>query len=480
MQSNHTSMFGYLPPDIFRPLVGELSGFYAGLLEYLDAEIFGFAGEVVTRKAAIAAIGEFIARNAHDLRLGDDVEMPASERELRDPRAYIAYRRLLDTGWLLEARDRYRRTVDFDPNARVLLQALLDLKNGRLRSYGGAVLRVFTLLESAKNEPSTRSENIREAALSARSFMNHLRTISGAMRKAEELILGQTDLKSLFRQFFEDFVEAFVVQDWKRLHTRDNPFRFRTQIREIGHNMLENELILRELGAAYMREGRARDEAHGREIVVEEIQTVLRVFDAVDDHVELIEDTNHRIERRIANTVRFMDRIAETKTERLALAIGMLGAWPQAYDVEVNVTPRVLSLDLPTGGGHLYQQSRRRPDIEAQKIRRPPVDPAFKAYRDALVAFQSRLAVTPAKLADYLERMLGTRAEMRGSEFQVETLDDFIAFERLRELPFLAGGALAGRYRVETAREMIENEWIRCPDFVVRRTAEEKKHAGAG
>jgi hypothetical protein len=162
-------MFGSLPAEVFRPLAGASRLFYADLLEFLDAEVFGATGEIMSKKSVIAAIREFIDRQSREITIdSEDIGLSSAELQDQDPRCFFAYRRLLQTGWLLESRDRYRVIVDLDPNACVLLQALLDIKSGRLRSYGGAVLNVLTLLESAKVNPLARSENVREAAISAR------------------------------------------------------------------------------------------------------------------------------------------------------------------------------------------------------------------------------------------------------------------------------------------------------------------------
>lgn len=396
------TLFGHLPADIFRLFAGPNRFFYADLLEYMDADLLGSGGGLVSKKGLIGAIREFIDKEARELVLeSDGVNLSTTERAERDPRCFIAYRRLLDTGWLLESRDHYRVVVDFDPSARVLLQALLDIKAGRLRSYGGAVLKVLTLLESAKDYPAERSLNVREAGLSARAFMNHLRTVSGAMRKAEDLILGQKNRKSLFHAFFADFVEKYVVQDWKHLHTRDNPFRFRVQIRSVGRAMVTDDLLIDVLAKAYVREGRAEDDAHGRDLVTGELQSILRVFDSLDDHLDLIEATKYRIERRITNTVRFMDRVSDTSSERLEAALKHLGESPDPDDAAIDVPPRVNLNTLPTGGQHLFLNARPRVEVGPQKVRRPPADPAIALYEKALAAYQARV------------RMAGTTVSIR-------------------------------------------------------------------
>ena len=63
------NLFGKLPADVFRLFTGSNREFFADLLEYLDDEVFSVAGELVSRRAAIDAIGEFIRRQAQDLAL---------------------------------------------------------------------------------------------------------------------------------------------------------------------------------------------------------------------------------------------------------------------------------------------------------------------------------------------------------------------------------------------------------------------------
>jgi len=213
-------IFGALPPDLFRVFSGPARWFYADLLEQIDRTVFGDFPTVISRHEMTSAIRDFIDRRGYEVQLEDD----ATGQSSSELKARIAYRRLLDTGWLTEFRDRYRRVVDMNANARLVLTTLLEIKAGRTRSYGGEVLQVLLQLEGADKDPEHRSEAIRNASKSARSFMHHLRSISGAVRQIEEELVGQTDMRTLFRKFFEDFVEHFLIADFKQLKSTTNPF----------------------------------------------------------------------------------------------------------------------------------------------------------------------------------------------------------------------------------------------------------------
>ena len=471
-------LFGVLPGDLFRLLSGKARWFYADLLEHLDKEVFGVPGEIVTKRTAVEAIREFIDREARDLNL-DEEDAGGGPVEGPDPRPFLAYYRLVSTGWLVEFRDRYRRIVDMNANARLVLSTLIDLKAGRTRSYGGEVVQVLALLESAKRDPENRSEAVRNAARAAKSFMHHLRTVSGALRQIEDELVAQTDLRSLFRKFFEDFVEKYLIEDFKRLRSSTNPFRFRQRIIDLVADIAADEPLMRVLVEAYVRERRAETAAEAREAIYSELTEASGVFERIGDHLDMIEETNQRLELRISNTVRFMDRIAETRTERAMEALKLVGRFAAALDVELDVPHGFISAETVVGRDVLYQQKRRAGPIGPQKIRRMAPDPAAIAYRRALDTYRARANPSPRRIAAWLDAAMGERHEIEARELPLESLDDFFVFERLRDLCHVGDGALASLYTVEvTPGQSFQSDWINCPHFRIRRRR--TVHVGAG
>jgi hypothetical protein len=471
-------IFGGLPPDIFRIFSGDARWFYAELLEHIDRDVFGDIPGVVSRQEMTQAIREFIDRQGRHIQL-DDEASHAPVPDTIDAKAVVAYRRLLDTGWLTEFRDRYRRVVDMNANGRLVLTTLLEIKAGRTRSYGGEVLQVLLQLEGADKDPANRSEAVRNAERSAKSFMHHLRSISSAIRQIEEELVGQTDMRTLFRKFFDDFVEHFLISDFKRLKSTTNPFRFRRKIIDTADGILANEIRMTVLSEAYVKEGRGERVEDAYALITQELRNVIAVFDRIGDYLEIIEATNQRLERRISNTLRFMDRIAETKTERVIEALAKLGGLAGHPSPKISIPHNLLPEQSVLGREDLYQHKRGREIVKPQKIRREAPDPAFLAYRAALDVYRGRTAITAAKMATYLESAFGERRELRAEEMPLLSLDDFFIFERLRTLQQIGDGALARRYVIELMPTQFENEWISCPNFVVRRLGKVASHDGA-
>lgn len=458
-------LFGTVPGNLFRLFSGASRYFFADLLTHLADDPFGVTGEIVTRKRLFASISEFIDRSGRAAALD-----ALSGEDLGSSSSYVAaYNRLRDTGWLIEYRDRYRKVVDFDPAARLLLHTLLDIQSGRVRSYGGAVLNVLTLLQSVEQEPAAKALNIREAALAARGFMNHLRTVAGTMRRVENLIMAQPTTTALVRRFVSDFIEASVVQDYRNLQSRESPYRFRGDIIDLGDRLLADEAVLGDIALGWVTGGIARKAEAAREAIITDLRDINRVFSAIDDHVHDIETTTHRIERRMTNVVRFSDRMATISTERILVAIELLGKSTLAEQDDIGARIRLQLETLPMATSQLYLPARKRRPPEEREVEIRIPDPAMALYLRAVDLFQMRVGITPERLAAYVERAMGTREELAAAEFPVSDLDDFLAFERLHE----AGLApLSDRFDYEELNGTVANDWIERRNFVVRRKLE--------
>jgi hypothetical protein len=457
-------LFGSVPSGLFRLFAGSARHFYADLLGHLAEDPFGQAGEIATRKRLFQSIGEFIDRRGR----ADVLQALNSEGvEPKPGQSYVAaYGRLIETGWLVEYRDRYRRVVDFDPAARLVLHTLLDIQKGRVRSYGGAVLNVLTLLQSIENDPQAMALNVREAALSARGFMNHLRTVAGTMRRIEAMILAQPTAAALVRRFVTDFIEALVVQDYRNLHARESPYRFRGKILELCETIIGDEQMIGKIAEGWVAGGIATDAVAAHDPIVADLREVLKVFGGIDDHVRDIETTTFRIERRMTNVVRFSDRMGTVSTDRILAAMEALRNAKLAESDDVDVRTRLQLETLPLASTQFYSPPRPRTQAPDRVYELQPPDPALLAYMAALDEFEERVTVTPARLRRYIEDVLGSGDEAKASSFPVNDVDGFLVFERLQEVGL---GELSDRYEVLSGEDFVETDWVDCKEFTIRR-----------
>jgi hypothetical protein len=475
------SLFDKVPERIFRPLAAINRRFYADLLLHLYEHTFAAIGDTPRRVDVLAEIGDFLDRHTSEHGpLGDeDTEIEqtrqrAAEREAetsgaRDVRRYLIFQYLVESGWLIEMRDRFRRMVDLSPEGRLLLREIQKIVQGDTRSYGGAVLNVLGSLDQAVSAPDERSEAIRNAWSFSRDFSHHLRSLAAQMRRVEEHVLAQPDLRTLFAAFFDEFVAKMLITDFKTLKTRNNPFRFRHRILERVGDIDGDPLLMARLADAYVRENRAADRDGAEKAIRDELQDIYRLFDNIDRHLDIIGDTQMRIERKIHTIVRYMDRHDGGAVERVTRAIRALGATGADHSAEIRADPHLLGLSPLLGGDLLYMPKAPRTDIARSRVAEEPPDPAYAALREAKLDYARRVAVSPQKIRDFLDRVFDGRDSVTAADILVASVDDFFVFQRLRELPFMFDGILARDYLVTPSGGRAGNEWLDYPDFTVTR-----------
>jgi len=453
-------LFTHLSDDLFRPLASPSRAFNAALLLHLHRRVMGASVEPIRKGELLSAIGDFAA-DWTQAEIADDETTPSEPVERRS----AIYRRLLDAGWLAERRERYVPVVDFDPEARLLLEELSRLERGETRSYGGAVLDVLGSLESALANPADRSEALANAARAARTFLGHVRGLAGSMRKIEERILREPDQHAAFRLYFEEFVERHLISDYRTLHTRFNPFRFRSAIVREAGRALRDDLLIRSLAESLVREDRSPATGPAERSVRADLAEILAVFEGLDRHLEAVDDVVARLERRIAASLRYLDRPDSLGIERAAAALRAVAA----ADDPPDLAPEVSLLRPPLGEAHLYAPRSRRAPIDNEPLPEIFLDPAIEAFVQAKADFRRRTTVTREAMTAFLDARLKRGGRLRGSEIAVEDVDAFVIFQRLREVDVLFDGALAARYVLTGTEGRVANGWLDCPDFTIER-----------
>lgn len=461
---DQSRIFGPIKREHFRLFVGSRAEFYARLIEHLDETLFGMSVEIIRPKTVKRAIEEFISmRNIRAM-----IESGEPEEDETGALHDVAYARLVNSGWLIEYRDRMRKIVDIDSDARLLLQALLDIKEGRVRSFGGEVLQVKTLLEAAINNPSEAAQNIHAAGSQARRFLSNLKAIAGALRRIEQEMRETRTVGSMMDSFFTSLISDTLIQDYKNLRSQNNPYRFRHDLIVSAERLSTDTLTLGALSDSLVAEGRAPNPAAAEIGIQEDISVILKVFVIVDEHLDMIERTNARIERRIRNMIRFLDRMGDDQTGSFLDAAKALGERKDiTSDQDLPLSLDVLIPQPPIDAASLYRARAKPRKTPPAVAKQKTPDPALEAYQMAKEIYGERARVTPQKVRDYLTGQLQGKGSMLGSEMKIETLDDFFVFERLPEIKTQFPEGLPEIHITQQSKNTIENEWITCPDFEV-------------
>lgn len=381
------------------------------------------------------------------------------------------YRRLRDVGWFEEEQDGYRVWVTVPPAVGTLWASLMEIARPDRVFYGGMVLSIFNNVQKAWEEPAAQVLALRQAAREARRFLQHLSTLIQGLKGLHAEISGCDDHGLILSRFFEDFVARILVQDYKRLKTRNNPFRFRQQIllrvRELEYDLDRQRALV----SGYLEQTGEADGEAARRAIADDLRQLREVFERLDGHLERVDRFRARLERRVADTVRYLDRNQPGRAARLAGLLRDLGPCLDGLPDEANTPlPPPLIDVLPIGPQSLREAPRHRHPPEPRPLVSRAVDPAVQARQQALRAYLDRRRIDPQRIGRYLERQLAGRPFAEGATLTIASVEDFIAFTHARHLNYLPGaGRLRQTYRVEVREGLIDNDWVRCPAFVVWR-----------
>lgn len=465
-------IFGQLHSDIFRPLASANRHIYQDILVFLYDMFFDEDAPDVypTKESVQQEIEERLARMARLEWVAeeDDDSAPVNTVSL----AARILRRLLLTGWLDEDRDGYDKPfLTMPPAVALLLRSLIEIQQDQKTHYGGTVLNILTLVESAIANPEERAINIHSAMLETKRFSMHLNAMFYGLRTIQQYIFASRAPQDILKTFFEDFVDKILVADWKTLKTRNNPFRFRTQIIRILSDLQHDHPRKHQIAKGYQEQFSYGDKEAEHKLELH-IDSMIKVFTSIDRILARIEAHRTKLEVRVTDTIRYMDTSNPGVIDRIVALAGELALIDEQDAVAVKrIIPKGLSAIAPMDGRSVHAPRKQRVPLESQPLQSHTVSIEKAVERVAVRNFIMRRMVSPGKVMDYLERNMMDRHQMSAEDFVIETIEDYVAFTAIRRLHHLDphNSHRSRRFAVTRCDDYVETPWIKCRRFVVEK-----------
>jgi hypothetical protein len=462
-------LFGYLPETLFKPLSGPKKHVYARLLMRLYERVYSARiletplREEVVKQIEIG-LSEFGIGSMSDLTEGDPEEDQTTSQT-----HYLAYYRLRDTGWLMEETEKWRTYVDMNSDAFMVLGAITDFGNSRVR-VAGAVVDVKNNLEAAFREPETMAQGLANAHDTAARFARSMRRILAGMREIEDRILGNPNAAAILRTFFQDFVDGLLIADYKQLKTSNNPYRHRRTIASLAGDMLADAGLVGKISRAYMEQGvmvAGATIVSAEERVIAELGKIKSVFEDVGPFMDKIEDFRDRLERRIRTTVHYMDVMGESSAERI---VRLIEQFSKIGGDEVEIRLRSPDVGLPITSLALYTPSPPKAPPERTRFKVPKQDPYLRAYVLATTEFDRMVRVSDLKLLEFARRLMQGRDAVSSSEIEIESIPDLFVYRAIPNLAAVGRSVRLGEFTITLEEGRTASDWIDVTAFRIERT----------
>lgn len=464
-------LFNKLPEDLFLPLAGQNRQIYQAVLLDLADQFFDedLVDPFVPKDLIRSSIEDTVVKLGVRRWEPEDNDSEAEQEAPRSTAEYTSriYRRLVVTGWLEEEQRIYRTFVLLSPANSYLLRTLVSINNLEKRSYGGAVLNVLSSLEAAINDPAGRGITLQEAAQTASDFSAHLTDMMLGLRELKISLAATKNPQEIVRNFFDHFVAHILVSDYKTLKTKNNPFRFRRQIlsqlRELQFDTTKVALL-----STHYQEQFETNYDDAEAMVHSHINRIIRIFESVDQRLATIDDFRYRLEKRVADTVRYMDKTTPGMSARLSRVIS------DAAQLDQRKLPKLQTLE-ETGflsPGSVRAPVRRRVATKPRVIQQDIIDPRVLEMRQLFKEYKARREVRPEKIEDYIERHLLGENEISAGQFTIDSIEDYICFSYLRHMRSLGkkGRNTANKYDIQFSDKYVNvADMVECRDFSIQR-----------
>ena len=470
-------LFSKLPDDIFKPLAGPNRHIYQDVLLALYPVFFdeNEAEDFFPRKDAVVdEIQETLARLDRLQWFAENTDDPDEIESFPSvPRcADYVYNRLVKTRWLEEDQDGYNKSVVMPPIVSALLSALIDISHNQKKSYGGTVLGILVQIEAAISNPVDMGQLFIEAFDNTKKFNSHLTSIIYGLKDIETQIISSRKPSEILATFFDDFVTNILIADYKTLQSENNPFRFRTKILHHLRSLQGNWDTTTRIAKHY-EERYDRSEVAARTLVMDHNQYLIRSFEMVDRRLKKIDQFRARLEDRVAETVRYLDKTTPGIRTKIATVLEAIG------DLADNAPGKLNDLPPPPGllthpilsPKSIRVVYKRRQTVTAQVLKETSVSPETKARSRALIAYIANRRITPDKVLDYIERNLAVKETITSDEMVIETVGDYIAFTHIKRLAKLGrrGYAYSTRYVISETSNFCANRWLEYRGFIIQR-----------
>ena len=456
--------------NLFKPLASKNARLYGIGLHALYKRLIESqeSGDECTPKEAKDFIRRELFNQSQALEWQDEEDVVAdTDTDL----AGRIYNRLRDTDWLIEMDEiGYRRITSFPPDAAQLLNALSSLGEQGELDIGSICMGVYSSLKNVLESPRENAHLISFAAKSAKTFYSEASALSFTTRELAYRMLNQSKSAEQLDTFFNAFINQVFARDYKTLHSKDNPYRFRGRILSQSAEIAFDSKVLNEVVSGILSTRNDACTEKVQEEVRSELEAINKVFTNIPTLMEGMERYRRSMTRRTREAIRYSYRSTPDIGRRLNAVIS------QIADCPADQFPAPLVGDAFLAAHRLYERPGKKDKAEATPISRPS-PPLEQIARDrAFKAYLQRRMDNPVRLKNYLEKNLGAKSQMTSCEMKIDNLDELLAYLDVRKLIASAqakGGnyaAIAQQFHVNiNPGHITENDYVTAPQLVIQR-----------
>lgn len=453
------SFLDVIPFTLFRMLSAPARVRYVAVLERIFEQFFDdFAG--APKRTEVQQVIRQVLDDPNYAAQGEDEEAGASPETIE----HIVYSRLRGDGWIMEVATRRAVEVYMPREAYALLSALMTLKEELKVDISAEASLIDSGILAAYQDPAGKVMNIASARRQAVQLRRSIDGVLTSLHRIEEDLMQSEGLADLLAKFMDRFVEKLLLENYRALKASAyNPMRFQRSIQTNTERFMNDDGQISRAAVAIADQRLAKDIDTARVQILQDLTRIRDVFAGLGEKLDVIDRFSHKLERRIATTVRYQETARNVRQETLRNAIRIAFADLNAGDT-LCITPLV-DIPLPYSTATLALPKKARQPVAPQIRRRKTVDPAEVLRERMIDAYVASMDVTPRAAGERLADLAPTDTFLDLDRFEPESARDVaILFEARNAAPDVFDG-LEIRKGVPRAA----NRFVSGPSVLIRR-----------
>jgi len=454
------SFLDVIPHTLFRMLSSPAHVRNVTVLESIFEQFFDdfpFA----PKKAEVLQVIRQVLENPDFRTIADDDEVSSTPEIVE----YVVYGRLRDDGWIMEVANRKATEVYMPREAHALLSSLITLKEELKVDISAEASLIDSGILAAYQDPAGKVMNIASARRQAVQLRRSIDGVLTSLHRIEEDLMRSEGLADLLAKFMERFVEKLLLENYRALKASAyNPMRFQRSIQNNTERFISDDGQIARAAVALADQRLVPDIATAQIQITQDLTRIRDVFANLGEKLDVIDRFSHKLERRIATTVRYQETARNIREERLRDAIRAAFAQWNAGNIEC-VTPLV-EIPVPYSTATLALPKKAREPVEPQTRQPKTVDPADVMREQMIDAYAADMDVSRHAVAERIRRV----APADGGFFDLDRFEPDTA----RDIAILyeaRAGALAANPEVEvrSSASRSPNRFVSGPGLLVRR-----------
>lgn len=408
--------------------------------------------------------------------LGDSLASPQPHGEetaaLRSPRerANDIIRKFKRAGWIdIEVRSDYREIVVVPDYAMEILRALHKITSQEKPSYRGYVYGTYAALVEA-TEPRADAVNVAYEGTS--ELIGYLHSLYQNIKRYTKKILAQKRPQDILAIHFLEYQQEILDKAYHQLKTSDSVYKYRSRILHTVRTWKSDPAVISTLARNAVEEKLvAGSIADARSDMLAKLSFIEASYANIDEVLREIDRKNEQYARASLQQVKYFLNNSQDTEGKLINLLGLMGSCIAQRLIRkeaVFFVDRSFSLTHVgvLDSGSLYAPRKAREHVPAEIREEKPDDAAIEAAHRRLSRSLFR-RITYEEIDNWVNQKLGERDNIRASEMNVESLDDFV------RLIYAAAYSQNRRvsYTIEPLDSMAESAdgLFRFTDVIVRR-----------